>query len=113
MILPLALAALPLGLLAASDSPTEAASLGRLNVARDPGASTVPASLVPLEDGPGWGSAWDTLGSIGSAALEAVSDVAGAVSDVGRAGTAWAWVVSGVIVVALLLGGAWYVGLVG
>jgi hypothetical protein len=114
MILPLALSALPLGLLAVSGSSSpDTASPGLENVARDPQASTVPAGLVQVESGPGWGSAWETVEAVGSGILSTVSDVAGAVTSIGRAGAAWAWVVSGVIVVAVLLGGAWYLGLLG
>jgi len=113
MILPLALSALPLGLLAVagSSSPDTASALE--NLARDPQASTVPAGLVQVDSGPSWGSAWETVEAVGSGILSTVSDVAGAVTSIGRAGTAWAWVVSGVIVIGVLLGGAWYLGFLG
>jgi len=113
MILPLALSALPLGLLAVSGSSSPDTASALENLARDPQASTVPAGLVQVDSGPSWGSAWETVEAVGSGILSTVSDVAGAVTSIGRAGTAWAWVVSGVIVIGVLLGGAWYLGLLG
>jgi len=113
MILTLALSALPLGLLAVSGSSSPDTASALENLARDPQASTVPAGLVQVDSGPSWGSAWETVEAVGSGILSTVSDVAGAVTSIGRAGTAWAWVVSGVIVIGVLLGGAWYLGLLG